>query len=386
MVYFVMSHAAGDDDTFARRFFDDLSAAVRERITPAAHDKVGYYDGAGADAGRWPTDARMAIATAQTFIPLLSPRYLRNDRCGRSWSVFAARITAHEISTGHRHAGFIPVVWNSQGLSEAVLTSHGITMAPQRTPGGEDLRVLIRLRRHHDEYRAFVNALSHRVVETVRAERLPPSPPGTDLTTARNAFAVDGSHRSQVVLVVVADTKEKMRPIRGDLQFYGLRGEDWAPYQPSMTQPLVSRARELVAQRLIDSEVVSIEAFSNRLTGDGQGKVFVLLVDAWTTRLEHWRNWLTEIGQRHEAGVVVMVPLSLDDAETCAHSSELRRAMLQAFPDRAGPRDYLFRLGIGTAGAFDSDLATALATASQPRSHHPPMNPRTSARPILGSS
>jgi FxsC-like protein len=388
MLYFFLSHAPDEDETYVQRFFQDLSAAVREQPGVDARHPVGYLDVVGQDSPYWSVDARAALTSCQTFIALWSAKYRLNDRCGKSWAVFAGRLHDHRASTGHRLPGLIPLNWNSDGAPESGFPPADLEITKHRTPNDEDLRVLIRLQRHRRAYNAFVASLAYRVVETAHAERLPSSSTHIDLASTENILTVQPgpSAGRPVYLVAATGTREQMLQLRENVVFYGIRREDWSPFAPAAAQPLALHAQMLAQRRLLHAEVVPIEALGERLSASAhRTAIVVLLVDAWATRLEPFRHALHEIGRRSDAEIAVLVPVSRDDPETVAHWVQLRSAVIDIFPDRARRRlDYCFHAGIECQSEFDSDLATALTEAQHriERSRQPARQ-SGAGRPIL---
>src|SRR5581483_6052356 len=159
------------------------------------------------------------------FVALCSAKYLLTSRCGRSWGVFVERLRDYHRRTGRQAHALIPVMWARQGVPDGVFTEDDLEVRPHFAPDGEDLRILMRLGSQRPAYRAFVSSLAHRVVDTAHAQRLPPSPTGTDIATAADAFAgrvppVPGNgRRQQVYVVVAAGTRDQMLPVRKDLRF-----------------------------------------------------------------------------------------------------------------------------------------------------------------------
>lgn len=389
MLYFFLSHAPDEDETYVQRFFRDLSAAVRDQPGVDARHQVGYLDVSGQDSPYWSMDARTALTTCQTFVALWSAKFRLDDRCGKSWAIFANRLHDHFASTGHRLDRLIPLNWNSDGGLEATFPPADLEIRRHNTPHDEDLRVLIRLRRHKPDYDRYVASLAYRVVEAAHAERLPSSSTSIDLTEIDNILTAQpgqAAGRRRVYLVAATGTREQMLQLRENVVFYGIRREDWSPFYPAAPQPLALHAQMLAQRRLLNAEVVPIEALSERLSSaEHRTAIVVLLVDAWATRMETLRHALREIGRRADAEIAVLVPASRDDPETAAHRVELRSAVMDTFPDRAKRRlDYSFRLDIECQSTFDSDLATALTEAQHriERNHQPPRKNR-GGRPIL---
>ncbi|WP_328464770.1 FxsC protein [Actinoplanes sp. NBC_00393] len=390
MTYFFLSHAPGEDEPFVKRFFADLSDQVSRR---AGRDSsgVGFLDSSMLDGPQWPADAHTAITTCQTFIALCSRRYFLSDRCGRAWGIFADRVRRHEIETGVRAPALIPVIWSGGGLPNGAFHGHGVDVTPHHAPGGEDLRVLLRLRRNHTAYRAFVTSLAHRVVDVAHKQRLPSAPPGTNLESAENAFHWDeGEHPQRVYFVVVAGTRQQMREVRRDVQFYGDRGEDWAPFCPTVPEPIAEHACGVAADQLLGSEVVSAEGMPQYVAAARErNEIVVLLVDAWATRLTELRQALQDLAQRQDADFAVLVPANGEDTETVSQSGELRKAMARAFDGSDSRPAATLTMDIRSMEGFDKDLGRVLADARHRiyrtgRVFRRPVGSRGRQRPILG--
>ncbi|MFD0747557.1 FxsC protein [Phytohabitans flavus] len=216
-----------------------------------------------------------------------------------------------------------------------------------------------------------------------------------DLRTARNAFEVlqrqgRGARGPQYVhFVIAAGTREEMRPVRQDVDFYGERQEDWSPYRPSAAQSLAARARAVAADRLFGSEVVPIGALGERIAGARErNEIVVVLLDSWVVGLEPFRKALASFDSADKSPVAVLVPASRDDAETSGRRADLRGGVMKLFPHCAQRRDTLFRTEIETPAGFDDDLAATLEEAqnrifAKGRIFRQPVSGPANARPIL---
>jgi FxsC-like protein len=367
MLYFFLSYAPDEDDIFVHRLFRDLSAEIARRIGAEPQQAVGYLDDSGGNS--WPADARAALGTSQTFIALCSSRYLASDRCGRYWGAFIDRIRKDDSDSGEAADALIPVVWAADGVTDDLFSEPGLDIRPHRTPHGDDLRIMMRLRSHRAAYLAFVASLAHRVVETAHAHRLRPAPLGLDLDAVANPFEQRrqgaAADTTKVYVVVAAGTRDQMRAIRNDLQFYGRQREDWAPYQPVAPQSLAARACGIVSNRRLESEVVPIESVPERLRKGLHRDILVLLVDAWATHVDDLDRALREIGKQDDEAVAVLMPASQEDRETSARRVELRGQVLKSFPSRSSWHDSLFRIGVDSPDEFDADLSVAIAAAQR---------------------
>jgi FxsC-like protein len=398
--YFFLSRAAGDDD-YVRRFYRDLSAEVRR--SSGIDGEVGFMDVAGPTGGRWPGSVADALGTCRVFVALCSPQYFLTERCGREWSVFAERLRRHRAASGTIAPALIPVVWANAGASGEPIgigdEAHPVLIPP--SPGGAGLRQLIRLNSWRASYLEFVSSLARRIVDTADAHAIAPAPPGVDLETAPNAFDLpdpdattrhegDGAPtRQRVHFVVAAGSPDEMGLVRNDVRYYGARRQDWAPYRPSLPEPLAARARSLAAERLFGSEVADLDGLPDRIHhAHRNNDIVVLLVDAWATKLEAYRSRLVEFDCRGESAVGVLVPASCEDAETARHRAELRSDVSATFRNTAARRDPMFRTEIGTVAGFDNDLMAVLEAAqnhiySKGRIFRRPAGAPSTDRPIL---
>jgi FxsC-like protein len=390
-----VSSAPGEDDIFVTRFFHDLSDAVRSALGKNGTTDVGYLDLGGAGEPQWPADARAALANCATFVALCSTRYFLSPHCGRSWSVFAGRLRAFRRRTGSPARCLLVVPW-AGSVDLADLPDAGDLHPEVLTPrSGEEIGVLIRISSYRAAYREYVDGLARQVVDARRRYQLPVAGPDEGLGSVSDAFQshprrYGGDERgTHVSFAVVAGTREQMRRVRANTTSYGDRREDWAPYRPAVSQPLMDRAAAVAASRRIGSEVVPLESLPDRIAAARRhGEIVVLLVDAWATQLAELRAVLRQ-ADTGEEGAAVLVPTNYDDPETNEHRGLLRVAVLAAFPGRGRRPDLTFHPEVTTVDRFDADLAVAIVEA-QSRLRRSgaavPVRPSASppARPILG--
>lgn len=366
MLYYYLSHAAGDDEDYVRRFHQDLSAEVRALAD--AEGEVGYLDGATrADAGPWLSAARDAVSSCRAFIALWSPKYFVSERCGREWSVFAERLIHYQQLTGAVAPALIPVIWTDLGPGR--MPAGDTTPLPliPHSPGGAGLQQLIRLRSWRAGYDRFVADLARRVVDTASDHVIPKAVPGQDTQSVPAAFtspAAEGRPVQRVHFVVVAGTRDEMDDVRDDVRFYGAHRQDWTPYRPQSAQPIAERARSVAAERRLGTQVEDIERLGECIErAQRDNDIVVLLVDLWITRIAAHRSVLVQIDSSAEPAVAILVPASRGDAETVRHRGELRAQLSATFYRRAGQPDQIFRTEIDTASEFDETLIAVLEEA-----------------------
>jgi FxsC-like protein len=389
---FFLSRAPGDDDSYALRFFGDLSDKVRE--VTGTDGPVGFVDTVDTD-GRspWSAEAWHALSSCRVFVALCSPRYLLSERCGREWWVFAERLRRYERTTGEHAPALIPIVWSDGG-----------------GPGGsgdEEVRQLIRLRSLRPRYETFLDSLARRIVGSGERHDIPPSSPDLDPATVPNAFdqataigtriqpptppsPADAATR-RVHFVVAAGTRAEMGEVRDDVRFYGDHARDWQPYRPALSGPLVIHAQALAAGRLFDSEVAGLDGLAERVEhADHNNEIVVLLVDSWITKFSAYRRTLAEFDRDRPngSGTAILAPTSAADGETLRHRSELRSELTDALRNHLTKREQLARIDIESPDSFGGSLVAVLEEAqnrifSHGRVFRRPAGGQSTDRPIL---
>lgn len=370
MVYFFLSYARGEDDSYVVKFYRDLSREVRRAVGAGGRD-VGFIETSqpGLGSGR-SAAVNEALSTCDTFVALYSERYLLSDWCGKELSVVAERLRRHERATGSRPPALVALPWG-----DAQPVGHDETLSR----GG--LRQLIRLRSRREQYAAYVSALARQIVETAHTNPLMPADPPIDIASAVNALerreygdilgetlavvrrGANGS--GQIVhFIVAAGTRSEMGTVRDDLEYYGERREEWAPYQPVESGPLGEHARAVAAQRLFESKVGDVYTLRQQLERAREtNDIVVVIVDSWATQLDAYRRTLAEFDQRSEPTVAVLVPASRDDAETTRHRGELRHALRATLPNSVARHDRMFQSDIDSRASFDAHLMAVLEEA-----------------------
>jgi FxsC-like protein len=382
VLYFFLSYARGDDDVYVERFYRDLCAEVRVLTGAGRDEEVGFLDNHSIEPGqRWPLELVDALAKCHSFLALCSPAYFLSEPCGREWTIFQERSRLFEQSTGTPAGALIPLLWLPTRTMPAVVQTIQYTrdiLGDSYNRGG--VRQLLRLRRHRDTYREFVSAVAELVVDAA-GDTVPPLATTLDFDQFPSAFhagpalrpagegsearvdgvpVVSGSHF--VHFVVVAPTRAEAAAIRTDVRSYGDRPQDWAPYRPALDLPLCEYACRVAADRSFQSTVATIEDLDECIRlADQHNQIVVLLVDAWSARLDRHRQLLRAYDQRNELTTAVMIPWSHDDAETQSHSSELAELVRKTFLNNSLRRDDLtFRSSVLTHDAFGADLQVVL--------------------------
>ncbi|MBF9128049.1 TIR domain-containing protein [Plantactinospora sp. S1510] len=380
-LHFFLSYARSDDDPYVERFYKDLCAEVRVRAGLASGSEVGFFDKTSIEIGAtWSADLVDALSTACSFLALFSPRYFASEPCGREWQLFAERVRQHEETNETRSAALLPVLWlPPRQIPDAVQDvqyDRDVFSDAYRRDG---LRQLMRLRRNEDEYIEAISILADRIVDNAASNALEPLPnnPRIDFHGLRSAFhGTAGTspppadeprlrpRSDHVHFVIAAPSQQEASTIRQDLHFYGAAPLDWAPYLPALPESLASFARAVAARRGLSSDVSSLPLPPGADTSPGGDSIVVLLVDAWVTQLDDYRQALAEQEIQQAPATAAMIPRNHEDHETHQNwrrlSDGLRSVMLHRV---ASGEPLAYRADILTHRSFDEDLQVVLEVA-----------------------
>lgn len=399
---FFLSYAKADEDGYVARFFEDLVREV-QRQSGVREGEAGFRDFASMRVGApWAQDLFDALNTSPTFVALCSPSYFASEFCGREWTMFSARAERYRRLHGTVPRTLLPVIWVPapdvpEPVRQLQFTDPEFGQAYVR----EGVYHLLRLRRYREDYLIFLRALAQRVLEVARPHPMPQLDDGYPVAGVESAFhsprhrpagtapnwrtftvglagpppepvppAAVPAPRAQrpgpqhVYFVIVAAPRRELAGIRNELVHYGAEPFDWAPYRPELDQRISVFAQAVAADHDLSSRLAeSAEVVEVLELAAGRNELVVLLVDAWTTRIDSYRRHLVEYDKRNEPSTAVMVPWSQYDAEATDNAERLYQDLAMAFPRNIIRSDDLFRIRIGTSAAFREQLAEVLVKA-----------------------
>lgn len=386
MLYFFLSYARGDDDDSVQRFFHDLSKEVRAHAGLAAGEEVGFFDVHSLEVGAtWSPRLVEALSRCQSFIALVSPRYLLSEPCGREWTIFSDRVRRYEQEVGVSPSVLLPLLWlPPQQLPDAVAALQYKNDILPEAYGRTGLRQLMRLQRNQDSYYDLIVELAQQIVQTAAAHQVPSAAPGIDFKDVQSAFHPKATGRAavprqpgdthQVQFVVAAPARgelaaQELAAVDRDRQYYGATSMEWAPYRPTLPVPIADYARSVAERRSFRAEVAGTAGLAQRIGDARRGnQIVILLVDVWSTMLNDYRQALAECNQldqdAEEPVTAIMVPLAFDDQQGQRHRRQLTDSLRAIFYRRTvHGDDVMFRSSILTHQAFDADLQVVLETA-----------------------
>jgi SpoVR like protein/TIR domain len=115
---FFFSYAHLDNDSFLKRFHDELSNAVRQKGGETEGGRVSFLDQEEMFGTQWSPELVRAAQLSRVIVCVYSPSYFRSPDCGREWKLFDLRRELYVRQK--REAGeaqaipppvILPVIW-----------------------------------------------------------------------------------------------------------------------------------------------------------------------------------------------------------------------------------------------------------------------------------
>jgi FxsC-like protein len=345
--YFFLSYAhspplAGslhaDPDQWVRRFFEDLTAAVR-RLALAPTQASGFFDQDLPLFPGWKASLTHALSTAEVFVPLLSPGYYTRSWPGREWACFDQRLADAGLTRSERQRRFAPVLWipvpgdqdRWPGLREALALGGG------ETPYAENgLRALLRLAPYRASYQSVVERLAGQIAFLAEAAPLAPSsaPPFGDIPSA-----FEPTPDAARFAVAVAAPKATDLPFGRDSAGYAERGVAWRAYPDDQELPLAEYAAQIAEQLDFAVMVAGIE--DPHMPVDDQPGI--VLIDPWLAANERGADAFAEYVRRLPSWVLPLLVLDPDAGQRGNELADRIRDILGQSAVRTDPASYAVR-------------------------------------------
>ncbi|MBV8856833.1 MAG: toll/interleukin-1 receptor domain-containing protein [Acidobacteria bacterium] len=357
--YFFLSYASANTDPHLERFFKDLSHEVA-LLEPGV---TGFMDKESIPAGKdWRPEVERALSECRVFLSVYSPAYFISEYCGKEWQAFRGRqdayvggLPADAPDDPRRNPGLsVPILWTSrealQGRVPAVLPDIQDTegaFGPEYV--GLGLRQLIINDMYKDQYHTFVNRLAKRLVDAARANPLKKAAGLPKLEDIENPFVerrpahlplppVSGFGRQTVYFVLVAATRDEIEQARMEaaLDAYGKDGGlSWKPYWKDAEVEFGLEAQGLASQWQLYSYAYPVRDDLLDLIKDAarNNNIVVIVADAWTLKLDPYRNLLNAWQGLAFYNCVLLVPWGSDDKTQQARPLLIDN-LAQTFPTR----------------------------------------------------
>ena len=362
-------------DYWVREFFRDLCNELVS-LDPRwyTEGQPGFMDHSMPGGAMWPRRLAEQLAGCRVFVPLYSRAYFISEFCGKEWAVFRERQMAHIAETGMPNEAVIPVLWQPIRHDELPAHAGAVQVAPLGdSPLYQDRGLFELIRLHREtEYLRVVIRLAELLNDAAR--KAPPPGPVADLDTVTPLFPQrpDVAPKGRrLYLTVVAHDKHSAPPGR-HRHFYGDQPEDWNPYHPETTVPLLSRAED-VAREL--GYTPTRHPDTGAETPDGPG---IVLVDPWMVEDAAGAERIREADGKLPPWVRALIPWGRHDTQTAERVSVLRAKLKHTMPRMEARRvDRPTAPELGTIAQFGHNFSgeVDLAWRSYHRSASPEQPP-----------
>jgi TIR domain len=239
--WFYISYARLDDDSYLRRFCDDLSAEIRQRT--GDRNAMGFFDAyrdplrtAGPIdlAEQWETAILRALSSTRTFVPILSSAYLASEVCGKEFQIFLKRAGRRVEVKGA--TGIVPVIWRPLRttlppvLSQIQLVG---AEAPMDYPD-RGLRYLLALRQRN-AYERFLDGFARQLMDVAMTAQIPHISEVPSWDDVPSAFGVPSVESTPVgpenlCFVFLAPSAVRATEEAPQANAHGDPARNWKPY------------------------------------------------------------------------------------------------------------------------------------------------------------
>jgi FxsC-like protein len=376
---FFLSYTRANNDVFLRKFFDELSQAIRDRRGQPQHAEVGFFDQRSIELGeQWDNTIVEALQTSNVVVAVASPGYFKSEYCGKEWELFRRRIAA--ASAGQPLAPLIkPIVWipfSGTSLTPTVKGGQYTIGDPQDVHNQRGFKYLLKnLQEYQTAFNNLIDALAQQIVEAAdkhpvpRLGDVPPlnQIPSAFLAAAAGAPGVVPTGPKHVRFVYVAADPQAFGAARGRDPYIDTGGADWKPFYPDDTTRIHRLVQNFVSSDDLDFTSEELR-FSPNLLAEIQDswqkrQIVVLIVDGWSL---HWsadyRATLTQLDGRLDYHWCVLVPNNEKDQDAALVRAQIDAAISQTFDRHANlaPNPLFYRDNIKSAADLKKQLRDVL--------------------------
>lgn len=376
---FFLSYTRANNDVFLKKFFDELSQAIRDRRgLPQAAD-VGFFDQRNLELGeQWDQTIVEALQTSAVVVAVASPGYFKSEYCGKEWELFRRRLAA--ASAGQPLAPLIkPIVWipfNMTGLAPAV--THGqLTFGdPQAIHNQRGFKYLLKnLQEHQTAFNNLVESLAAEITNAADHHQTPRLAQVPRLGQVPSAFATGAAGASMPVptgpkhvrFVYVAADPNRFGTARARDPYIDSGGADWKPFYPDDTTRIHRFIQNFVSSDELDFTSEEMR-FGQSLVAEiddawQKRQIVVLIVDGWSLQWDaDYRAVLSQLDRRLDYHWCVLVPRNEKDPDATLVRTQIDSAIGQTFDRHANlsPNPLFYRDNITSAADLKKQLRDVL--------------------------
>lgn len=380
---FFLSYTRANNEVFLKKFFDELSQAIRDRRGLPTTAEVGFFDQRSLELGeQWDHTIVEALQTSSVVVAVASPGYFKSEYCGKEWALFRRRLMA--AANGTPPPPLIKtVVWipfDMAGLAPAVADGQLTFGDPHAIQNRRGFKYLLKnLQEHQVTFNNLIEALAQEVVDAADQHPLPPLAQVPALRDVPSAFSMTTSPAAaarpsrlptgpkHVRFVYVAADPGAFGAARAHDAYVDAGGADWKPFYPDDRTRIHRLVQNFVSSDDLDFTSEELP-FGNNLVAEIHDawlkrQVVVLIVDGWSV---HWnaqyRTVLSELDGRLDYHWCVLVPRNENDQDAARVRADIDAAVSQTFDRHANlaPNPLYYRDNIKSAADLKNQLRDVL--------------------------
>lgn len=379
---FFLSYTRANNDVFLKKFFDELSQAIRDlRGLPATAD-VGFFDQNNIELGEdWDATIVEALQTSSVFLAVASPGYFKSEYCGKEWELFRHRI---DPGAGAKAPPLLkPIVWIRPKIDElpSSVTRGQLTFGdPQAIHNEKGFKHLLKnLQEHQVAFNNLIEMLAQEIVDAADKhpmQRLQAVPqlryvPSSFVSAARPGqpvpVPVSPTGPKHVRFVYVAANPQDIGQARAVEAYVDAGGADWKPFYPDDLTRIHRLTQNFVSGDDLDftSEEMAFGTDLLQNIDDAWRKrqIVVLVVDGWSVQWSaRYRQLLSQLDSRLDYHWCVFVPRNEKDADATRIRTQIDSVVSQTFDRHANlaPNPLFYRDNIKSAADLKTQLRDVL--------------------------
>jgi FxsC-like protein len=380
---FFLSYTRANNDVFLKKFFDELSQAIRDIRGLPQTAEVGFFDQQNLELGeQWDNTIVEALQMSSVLVAIASPGYFKSEYCGKEWELFRQRIAA--AAGGQPLPPLIkPVIWIpfTIGVLAPTVTEGQLTFGdPQAIQNQRGFKYLLKnLQEHEGTFNNLIEGLAREI--TGAADQHPVSRLAQipRLQSVQSAFVRGGpggaagapaqvpTGPKHVRFVYVEANPAAFGAARAREPYVDTGGADWKPFFPDDTTRIHRFVQNFVSGDDLDFTSEELPFGPNLLAeiDDAWQKrqIVVLIVDGWSLQWNAgYRAVLSQLDRRLDYHWCVLVPNNAKDQDSALVRAQIDAAVSQTFDRHANlaPNPLFYRDNIKSAADLKSQLRDVL--------------------------
>lgn len=379
--FFSYARANREQDGKLEQFFQDLRRRVARGLG-IEEKQAGFCDLESMRTGTdWTKALPNALQTSSVLVCVVSPDLLRSEFCGKEFQVFLRRREEYQKSRLNKLEEsnvILPTTW----IPPRVPLPHVLSNLQYYDTGfaeeysSRGLRYLM-LKRDQSQYLEFLEEFASRIIDASENVQLPRLSTFPRFENVPNAFCespttrrgvhqpanISGGGPKNAKFLYVAASSDEFQTdgLRQNTRCYGEGGWFWRPFYP-VEKRSIGEIIWPIVKGFRYQEVEWMNDITSYLKTVGENdEIVVMIVDAWTIRLERYGEILKECDREVLPNSSILVPWNPFDEETELNREHLRDAIQYTFRSKIQRNPLYFRHDIHSLSEFEVAIADILS-------------------------